>query len=75
MCYSEITGGSSGGSSGGPPGVPSSLSKVKMRSSIYIDIGGLILNYVDVSQPGYHYYRYSEYYTDPKRNEESATSA
>lgn len=46
-----------------------------MRSSIYIDIGGLILNYVDVSQPGYHYYRYSEYYTDPKRNEESATSA
>ncbi|MGJ8651408.1 MAG: GumC family protein [Opitutaceae bacterium] len=40
-----------------------------------INITGLILNYVDVSQPGYYYYRYSEYYTDPKRNEESATSA
>lgn len=41
----------------------------------HINITGLILNYVDVSQPGYYYYRYSEYYTDPKRNEETATSA
>lgn len=40
-----------------------------------VNIAGLILNYVDVSQPGYHYYRYSEYYTDPTRNEEAVTSA
>lgn len=43
-----------------------------------VDISGLILNYVDISQPGYYYYRYSEYYTDPKRNDEpglTATSA
>jgi capsular exopolysaccharide synthesis family protein len=33
-----------------------------------IDIAGLILNCVDTNQPGYYYYRYSEYYTDPKRN-------
>ncbi len=41
----------------------------------HINVSGLILNYVDVSQPGYYYYRYSEYYTDPKRNEESVTTA
>jgi hypothetical protein len=29
-----------------------------------IDVSGLILNYVDTTQPGYYYYRYSEYYTD-----------
>ena len=45
-----------------------------------ITISGLILNYVDTSQPGYYYYRYSEYYTDPKLNSErnevaNATSA
>jgi hypothetical protein len=37
-----------------------------------IDVSGLILNYVDTTQPGYYYYRYSEYYTDPKRNDEPA---
>lgn len=31
-----------------------------------VDISGLILNYVDTTQPGYYYYRYSEYYTDHK---------
>lgn len=31
-----------------------------------IDISGLILNYVDTTQPGYYYYQYSEYYTDSK---------
>ena len=33
-----------------------------------VDISGLILNYVDTTQPGYYYYRYSEYYTDSKSN-------
>ncbi len=37
-----------------------------------IEISGLILNYLDVEQPGYYYYRYSEYYTDSKRKEEIA---
>ncbi len=40
-----------------------------------IDISGLVLNYVDTSQPGYYYYRYSEYYTDPKLNAERNTAA
>jgi capsular exopolysaccharide synthesis family protein len=31
-----------------------------------VDISGLILNYVDTTQPGYYYYQYSEYYTDSK---------
>lgn len=37
-----------------------------------IEISGLILNYVDTTQPGYYYYRYSEYYTDPKTNNKPA---
>ena len=41
----------------------------------HIDISGLVLNYVDTAQPDYHYYRYSEYYTDPKRNEERNEAA
>lgn len=40
-----------------------------------IDISGLVLNYVDTSQPGYYYYRYSEYYTDPQRNAERNEAA
>ncbi len=40
-----------------------------------IDISGLILNFVDTEQPGYYYYRYSEYYTDPKRNAEKNEAA
>jgi capsular exopolysaccharide synthesis family protein len=40
-----------------------------------IKIDGLILNYIDVSQPGYYYYQYSEYYTDPKRNSEITQTA
>ena len=40
-----------------------------------INISGLILNYVDTSQPGYCYYRYSEYYTDPTRNDEPGVAA
>ncbi|MGZ0707939.1 polysaccharide biosynthesis tyrosine autokinase [Coraliomargarita sp. W4R53] len=40
-----------------------------------IDVAGLILNYVDTSQPGYYYYRYSEYYTDPKQNAERNEAA
>lgn len=40
-----------------------------------IAISGLILNYVDTAQPGYYYYRYSEYYTDPQRKEAAGTSA
>jgi capsular exopolysaccharide synthesis family protein len=37
-----------------------------------VDISGLILNYVDTMQPGYYYYRYSEYYTDSKGSDSSA---
>ena len=40
-----------------------------------VDISGLILNYVDTKQPGYYYYRYSEYYSDPNRNKERADAA
>jgi capsular exopolysaccharide synthesis family protein len=36
-----------------------------------IEISGLILNYVDTTQPGYYYYKYSEYYTDSKDSERS----
>ena len=36
-----------------------------------VDVSGLILNYVDTSQPGYYYYRYSEYYTDPKNGDQA----
>jgi len=36
-----------------------------------IDVSGLILNYVDTMQPGYYYYRYSEYYTDTKGSDRS----
>jgi len=39
-----------------------------------VNISGLILNYVDTSQPGYYYYRYSEYYTDPKGHPERSDS-
>ncbi|WP_269525655.1 polysaccharide biosynthesis tyrosine autokinase [Coraliomargarita parva] len=38
-----------------------------------INVSGLILNCVDTSQPGYYYYRYSEYYTDTKRNRSETT--
>lgn len=41
----------------------------------HINISGLVLNYVDTSQPGYYYYRYSEYYTDPRRNAERNEAA
>jgi len=41
----------------------------------HIDISGLILNFVDTNQPDYYYYRYSEYYTDPKRNAERNEAA
>jgi capsular exopolysaccharide synthesis family protein len=40
-----------------------------------INISGLMLNYVDTSQPGCYYYPYSEYYTDPRRNDESGVTA
>ncbi|MEM1221491.1 MAG: polysaccharide biosynthesis tyrosine autokinase [Verrucomicrobiota bacterium] len=33
-----------------------------------VNISGLILNQVDINQPGYHYYQYSEYYSDSKSN-------
>ncbi|MEM8867381.1 MAG: polysaccharide biosynthesis tyrosine autokinase [Verrucomicrobiota bacterium] len=39
------------------------MSRIRERG---VKISGLILNRVDVSQPGYHYYRYSEYYSDSK---------
>jgi capsular exopolysaccharide synthesis family protein len=39
-----------------------------------VDISGLILNYVDTTQPGYYYYRYSEYYTDSKNHDTEAVS-
>lgn len=31
-----------------------------------IQVGGLVLNFVDLKQPGYYYYRYSEYYSEAK---------
>ncbi len=38
-----------------------------------IRVSGLILNFVDLAQPGYYYYRHSEYYSDSgKRNELAA---
>lgn len=35
-----------------------------------IRVSGLILNFVDLSQPGYYYYRYSEYYSDSSKRDE-----
>lgn len=56
--------------------VKPALARLRER---HIEISGLILNYVDTAQPGYYYYRYSEYYTDSKtnaeRNEAAATGA
>jgi len=46
------------------------MARLKDRN---IDISGLILNCVDVRQPGYYYYRYSEYYTEPKRSDLEAS--
>ncbi|CAA6692965.1 MULTISPECIES: polysaccharide biosynthesis tyrosine autokinase [unclassified Lentimonas] len=40
-----------------------------------IDVSGLILNYVDAMQPGYYYYKYSEYYTDSKSGSSSSSKA
>lgn len=39
-----------------------------------IDVDGIVLNYVDTTQPGYYYYRYSEYYTSPQKSEENLKS-
>ncbi len=52
--------------------VKPAMARLKER---HIPISGLILNYVDTSQPGYYYYRYSEYYTDPNRNAERNEAA
>ena len=52
--------------------VKPAMKRLKERN---IDISGLILNCVDTTQPGYYYYRYSEYYTDPNRNEENSEVA
>ncbi len=35
-----------------------------------IRVSGLILNFVDLTQPGYYYYRYSEYYSDSGKRDE-----
>ena len=48
------------------------MARLKERN---VDVSGLILNCVDTNQPGYYYYRYSEYYTDPNRNKENSEAA
>lgn len=48
------------------------MSRLKERN---IKVDGIVLNYVDTSQPGYYYYRYSEYYTSPEKPEDSVKSA
>jgi len=50
------------------------MARLKDRN---INVDGIVLNYVDTSQPGYHYYRYSEYYTSqkPETGVQSATGA
>jgi len=48
------------------------LKRLKERS---IHVSGLILNCVDTSQPGYYYYRYSEYYTNPKGTRSEAADS
>jgi len=48
------------------------IARLKERST---NVDGIILNYVDTRQPGYYYYRYSEYYTNTQKPEDSVTSA
>ncbi len=47
------------------------IARLKERST---NVDGIILNYVDTRQPGYYYYQYSEYYTNP-RSAESRTDS
>lgn len=36
-----------------------------------VRIGGMIMNFMDLKQPGYYYYRYSEYYSDSTLKKDS----
>ncbi|HKK18262.1 MAG TPA: polysaccharide biosynthesis tyrosine autokinase [Opitutales bacterium] len=47
------------------------VARLKERST---NVDGIILNYVDTAQPGYYYYRYSEYYTSPQRSQDTVGS-
>ncbi|PXA05526.1 hypothetical protein DDZ13_01245 [Coraliomargarita sinensis] len=47
------------------------IARLKERST---NVDGIILNYVDTAQPGYYYYRYSEYYTSTQKPEDSVKS-
>ena len=52
--------------------VKPAMARLKERN---INIDGIVLNYVDTAQPGYYYYRYSEYYTKPAQADVRAKSA
>lgn len=47
------------------------IARLKERSN---NIDGIILNYVDTAQPGYYYYRYSEYYTRTRKPDNTQKS-
>ncbi|MGB0258257.1 MAG: polysaccharide biosynthesis tyrosine autokinase, partial [Coraliomargarita sp.] len=49
--------------------VKPAISRLSERN---IRVSGLILNFVDLTQPGYYYYRYSEYYSDSGKRDEFA---
>lgn len=48
------------------------MARLKERGT---NVDGIILNYVDTAQPGYYYYRYSEYYTSSRKPEGNKRSS
>lgn len=48
------------------------IARLKERN---INVDGIVLNYLDAAQPGYYYYRYSEYYTSTDKSDGRVKSA